>query len=270
MCDDDDAEWVLEDDGRVARVHRHLEKVVGSYEERRVVPPLRQSEATKRFYLFVVAADPGDSDEVAERRRRFALHYNLLDLLRSMDPTLFEDLCGRVLSEIGCSATYVTQASQDYGVDFFGRMPLAQLPSAITHDITATARVLGALSMFLFGQAKRYNAKNVVDDGELKELESTWADVARARTDGQLSIDIERGLKLVNWRAADPILLVFATTSAYTRRALEFANRKGVITLDGDQLAQLLLDLAIGVRQEPDGEWIATAESIEAACGPVT
>jgi restriction endonuclease Mrr len=265
LCDDEDAEWVLEKHGRVTRVYQQLEKVVGSYEERRVVPPLRESESTSRFYVFVVAASPGDSASAAERRRRFALHHDLLKLLRSIDPTLFEVLCGKVLEEIGCNAIHVTQASQDYGVDFFGRMPLAKVPDEITHEISATVRVLGALSILLFGQAKRYNAHNRVDDGEIKELEATWGDVERARTDGELSDDLEAGLKHVNWRTADPILLVFVTTSSYTRRALEFAKRKGVITLDGDQFSQLLLDLAIGVRLEPDGQWAATAETVEAA-----
>lgn len=128
-----------------------------------VVPPLRQSESISRFYVFVVAADPEDSVAAAERRRRFALHHDLLGLLRSIDPTLFEMLCGKVLKEIGCSATYVTRASPDYGVDFFGRMPLAEVPGEIAHEIAATARVLGALSIFLFGQAKRYNTSNRVD-----------------------------------------------------------------------------------------------------------
>jgi restriction endonuclease Mrr len=269
FCDDEDASWVFDegkDAVRFRSVRAQLNKVIARFEERRIVPPLRVAGESTTFYRFAVVPDPGEDPATADRRQRYSLHYAMLDALRSIEPGDFESLCARILRQIGCSSVYTTRGSQDYGVDFFGRMPIAAVAAHGPPALSPVTRVLGGLSMFLFGQAKRYGERNVVSDEEVKLLEATLRDIRRARWDRELHPDIERGVEHVGWRAADPILLVFATTSSYTRRALEFARREGMATLDGDQLSQLLLDAGLGIELSADGAWITSVDVIVAAC----
>ena len=267
FCADEDADWVFEAGKKTARlryVRQQVDKLIGGFEERRIIPPLRASGNSATYYRFVVIPAPGDDADAVGRRARYRLHQAMLDSLRALDDGDFEYLCEAILREVGCTTTYVTRGSQDYGVDFFGRMPVAATALDDQTPTPPVGRVLGGLTMMLFGQAKRYGEANTIDDGPLKELESTWADLVRGSIDRDLHPNLETGLKSVGWKSADPVFFVFATTSSYTRRAISYARRAGMATLDGDQIAQLLLEVAFGVEQQ-GGAWVTSGDRIVAA-----
>lgn len=269
LADAQDAEWILEDgkaDQRVKTFLRAMEAVLASYAARRMTPPLEQT-STAAYFRFVVRDDPGDEDEIRALRARLRLHDEMLDALRALDPGDFEQLCGRVLREVGCSAVHVTRGSQDLGVDFFGRIRAVELGVTRSVGVPPRLRVLGEVYMLLFGQAKRYADTNKIDLDTVKLVEGTWADIVRRKLNHELPEHLEDGLRKIRWRASDGVTLVFITTSSYTPPALTYASNAGVATLDGDQIAQLLLECCVGVeRAAHSGIWSTSAELVTAAC----
>ena len=67
------------------------------------------------------------------------------------------------------------------------------------------------------------------------------------------------------YRAADPALLIVATTASYTSAAVRRAKATGVILLDGEQIAQLMLQIGLGALKD-DKHWNTDQPILEAAC----
>ena len=112
MCEDEDAEWVFEEDRKSTRlraVRDQLDKLILSFEQRRIIPPLRSVGASTTYYRFTVVAAPGEDYETVGRRARYRLHHLMIDALRALEPGAFERLCGEILREVGCTTTYVTR-----------------------------------------------------------------------------------------------------------------------------------------------------------------
>jgi Restriction endonuclease len=264
-----DTEWLLEEgrsDRRLEKLREAIEWVIESYATRQMVPPLERTGAVT-FFRFVVRDDPDEADEVRHLRGRLRLHDQMLAVLRALDPSHFERLCGRVLIEIGCDAVHVTRSSQDLGSDFFGRSPTAVAETLPTLGVPTRLRVLANVYMLLFGQAKRHADYNKVNLDTIKLVEGTWGDIVRRKLNGVLPQHLDDGLAAIGWQAGDVVKLMFITTSSYTSAARDWATNAGMATLDGDQLAQLLLEAEVGVERDDDQNgWRTSTELVTAAC----
>ena len=268
-CTDEENAHLLHDDAneqarRFERLLGAVVEVIDDYESRRLLAPLRQSEHAPTFLVFAfteVEGEPGLSDLHA----RMCLQPELETLLWNLDDNLFEALCGRLLERIGCIGVTVTQQSQDSGVDFIARLPVAAGVDNAAPGIATFLRVVGSIAFLLYGQAKRYGPDNPVDADTVHKLVGSWQDRRNEYADNTIQQAAREALERAMYRAADPALLVIATTSTYTRAAVRRAQATGVVLLDGEQIAQLLLQLALGV--ELDGtDWRADADSLDAAC----
>ncbi len=118
----------------------------------------------------------------------------------------------------------------------------------------------------LFGQAKRYVEYSKITLDMVKSVEPTWADILRRKLDGNLPQHLEDGLAAVGWAAGDAVRLMYVTTSGFTEPALEYVRAAGMITLDGEQLTQLLLDDEQVVNREGDGSYVTSRELLAAFC----
>jgi hypothetical protein len=260
LLDADEADWFSEPgpgDRRLAKLLAHVHEVIDDFDERRLVCPLTATSTGTFFGLSM------RRDELQPIAPRLQLHAELLGLLRALDPNKFERLCGRVLEHIKCSAVFVSRSSVDSGVDFIGRYPIA--PGGPL-DRYAKHRVLGALSVLLVGQAKRYSDHNKINEELIKQIEGTWGNLQRGYTDHTLPGHLERVLIRVGWRAGDAVRWVFVTTGSYTVPALRWADTAQMATLDGDQLTQFLLQEGLGITQQVDGSWHASAQALDAWC----
>jgi hypothetical protein len=267
LADGEDAEWLLEEgreEQRMAKFREAVEFVLRSYESRRMTPPLEQTSTTT-FFRFAVREVPGEEPASRALRARLRLHDQMLDILRALDPDEFEQLCGRVLREAGCEAVQVTRSSQDLGTDFFGRIAVERAAPR-TIGVEPRLRVLGGVYLLLFGQAKRYADYNKIKLDTVKVIEGSWKDILRRKLNGELPQHLEEGLEKIGWRAADGVTYVFVTTSSYTDPALTWASNIGMATLDGDQIAQFLLESAIGVEEPEEDAWQTSADLVRAAC----
>lgn len=170
------------------------------------------------------------------------------------------------MTEIRCTGVAVTQQSQDRGVDFMGRLPVSAQNNIATPGITPFVRLAGAVSFVIYGQAKRYQQGNNVDADTVHNLAGSWRDLRNAFANDELNSAQRMAFQRAGYRAADPALLVVATTSEFTKGARNRAQSLGVVLLDGEQLAQLILELGIGARQVATGKWETDSKLIEAAC----
>lgn len=175
-----------------------------------------------------LADDSGDDQEVPEPEEgledtrtpeerlrdaygeiRDRLRGELLDLVRQMHPTLFEQLVLKLLGKMGYGASHETVqhtgGSGDGGID--GIISLDKL---------------GLEKVYI--QAKRYAVDNVIGRPEIQKFLGALA--GRRATRG-----------------------VFITTSRFSKEAREFAIRGSdtLVLINGHQLANYMIDFGVGV-----------------------
>jgi restriction system protein len=156
-------------------------------------------------------ASPDDLIARAELAARATLVEELLEKLRSIEPAAFEKLVLRLLQ------------AMDYGtsgaVEHSGRSGDGGIDGIITQDALGLDRI--------YIQAKRYAAGNSVQSPEIRNFLGALM--------GQQG---DRG--------------VFLTTSSFTTGAVETARTVSarVVLIDGDRLAELMIDHGVGVQEQ--------------------
>lgn len=160
-----------------------------------------------------------------------------------------------MLHTIGLDEPKITQYATDEGIDFYGKLNLKRFVFAdaffpgIQHQ----------LSMWMIGQAKHYN-KGKVSTPEIRDLVGA-IELARGKAFGATG---ERYADL-NLRVCDPVFYLFFTTGRMSANTWRLLDRSGVAGMDGDMVASLLADQAIGTQDEAFDahlliEWIKTYE----------
>ena len=136
-------------------------------------------------------------------------------------------------------------------MDAIGELPLSAATVAGERlSDSPFYRVAGHLSFLVYVQAKRYGEGNKVGQEKVQELAGSWQAMKNKYFDGTLQEQLAEALKYADLRAADPVLMMLVTTSFFTRGALDKAAAMGIVTLDREQLAQLLLVSGFGL--DPD------------------
>lgn len=268
-CSEEESAHVLQDDPdkqaqRLERLRDAVVDVIHDYEARRLMPPVRQSDLAPTFFIFAFV-DVADDPEMTDLHARLRLQPDLERLLQEVDDQRFESLCGRLLERIGCVGVTVTQQNQDSGVDFVARLPIVSGVDDPNPGIAAFVRVVGQIAFILYGQAKRYGPANPVDGDTVHKLVGSWKDRRNEFADGTIQPAARAAMLRAGYRAANPALLIVATTAGYTRAAIRRAEATGVVLLDGEQISQLMLQLGLGATQADVG-WTTDQAVVEAAC----
>lgn len=253
LAAEDDQERVLTDDRRT-RIRR-LESLTSAIRAmiddcyfRRVEPPLIESELAPGSFIFRFA--DSESLESADRElyARYRLIPQMIASLYELTPREFEVLTACLLKIIGCRRITVTQSQKDDGVDAIGELPLSAATVAGQRASDSPFyRVAGHLSFLVYAQAKLYAESNKVGQEAVQELAGSWQSMRNQYFDGTLQKQLAEALSYADLRAADPVLMMLVTTSFFTRGALEKAVAMGIVTLDREQLAQILLVSGFGL-----------------------
>lgn len=140
---------------------------------------------------------------------------DILEKMRRIDPFKFEELCAKILTELGATA-HTTQKSYDGGVDFIG-INLNIVPSALVVPVHSQAAVIG--------QAKRYKDGNLIKETHLREFVG-----AAALRRHQLQRDEKLG-------PLTPVILAFWTTADFEPNARTFGRSVGIWYMGGNTLA---------------------------------
>jgi hypothetical protein len=258
LADEDDQERVLADDRRT-RIRR-LESLTSAIRImiddcffRRVEPPLIESELAPGSFVFRFADSKSLKSADRELYARFRLMPQMITSLYELTPREFEMLTACLLKIIGCRRITVTQSQKDDGVDAIGELPLSAATIAGQRASDSPFyRVAGHLSFLVYAQAKLYAEGNKVGQETVQELAGSWQSMRNQYFDGTLQKQLVEALSYADLRAADPVLMMLVTTSFFTRGALEKALAMGIVTLDQEQLAQLLLISGFGLDSAGD------------------
>lgn len=233
-------------------------------DKRRIASPLRESGVAVGSFLYVFAEDAIPDDAEREIYTRYRLVPTMISALRELTPTEFEILSARALQVIGCTEITVTQSQRDDGVDAIASLPLA--PTELRKVLGSPFyRVAGHISFLVYAQAKRYSEGNPVGQEVVFQLDGSWNAMKASYFEGTLRSDLAAALSRADLRMSDPVLLLIITTSRFTGGALTKAETMGVITLDVEQLAQLLLHDAFGVKDGGDSSFSVDILSLRAA-----
>ncbi|MFD9252080.1 restriction endonuclease [Streptomyces bottropensis] len=230
------------------RLIEALRNNIESRRVRRVVSPLSESRFASGSFVSTLVDGPSVDDGQRRARSKWRILPKMVDSLYSLTPREFEILCGLVLTRLGCRDVFVTQAQKDDGVDV-----LASLPVAIDESdpdrasLAPLYRLVGAISFLVYGQAKRYAKSHKVEQDEVFEVSGSWETLRNDFFDGRLAEERASALRRFGFRSATPVLLVMMTTSLFTRGAQSKAESAGMITLDGEQMAQLVVELGLGI-----------------------
>ncbi len=179
----------------------------------------------------------------------------LKGFIKSLTFTEFEMLCPAVLSLIGVRDARRTPHSRDQGIDFYGKLQMADFEEAdfpfmhFQHD----------LIFWIIGQAKHY------PDGKVSapEIRSLAGAVYLARFKEYASTTrLASDLPL---RSCDPVVSLFFTTGSFSRDAIRIAKNSGIILKNIDDIASLLADkmakgiMANLITKDQLLEWLSAA-----------
>jgi hypothetical protein len=181
--------------------------------------------------------EPIDTEEVKEAKRRRSRCSEYTAAFAHCSPRDFEALCVGILDLIGVEEPRITPYSADEGIDFYGRLKLDRFIFA--HDFYPG--IQNQLTVWMLGQAKHYSG-GTVSTFEIRDLVGA-VELAKG---GAFGASPEKYADL-RIRVCDPIFYLFFTTGRISLNSWRLIERSGVAAMDGDMIAALLADRAIGV-----------------------
>jgi hypothetical protein len=211
------------------RVKKSLYKLL---EETRTQPWFAFNSTSDDYIQGAYYIEKVDSAAVAAAKQGRLNVEPLKGIIKALTFTEFEMLCPAVLSLIGVRDARRTPHSRDQGIDFHGKLQIADFEEAefpfmhFQHD----------LIFWIIGQAKHY------PDGKVSapEIRSLAGAVYLARFKEYASTTrLASDLPL---RSCDPVVSLFFTTGSFSRDAIRIAKNSGIILKDIDDIASLLAD----------------------------
>jgi hypothetical protein len=199
------------------------------------IPEFEFNSSTQEMLQGPCFIEPADDAPVRAAKERRLSQADYYAALRRLTPEQFEVLCRGLLSLIGVLEPEVTRRSHDEGIDFFGKWDLGERLKSLI-DLPGAHRLL---SVWLVGQAKRYNSTDVATP-DIRELVGSVT-LARAKAFSRPN-DPYPELSL---RVCDPVFFMFATSGKMSRDSWELLKQSGVIGFDGVMVAALLADHSV-------------------------
>ncbi|GAI46185.1 unnamed protein product, partial [marine sediment metagenome] len=163
------------------------------------------------------------------------------EALRELSPHEFEVLCRNVLKILGARNVRLTKQTKDEGIDFYGRLSVADL----IQPFSAFRPFESFLEIWLVGQAKHYRTVKVATP-DLRELVGS-VNLATARTFADLDPNKYADLQI---RVADPVFMLFFTTGKISIDGWQLITKSGIVAMDGEMLAAFLADHNIAIADE--------------------
>jgi Restriction endonuclease len=179
-----------------------------------------------------------DSPEIRQSKLNRIRVNDIHDHIRGLDFSQFEKFGSRVLRELGCKVTRVTQHAGDQGIDFYGKLSVGSLLNADP----AILRLMHETQVVVVGQTKHY-PESSIGPGTVRELVGAMS-LSRTRTFSKDGIDL---LDEVDIRPFSPVLAMLFSTGDFTRGARHLAKRAGLIVFSGWQLSVFLADKGVGI-----------------------
>ena len=226
-----------------APVMSKLLNYIKAAEERGVQPQIAFNSSSSYMIQGACFIEGTDSDEVVKQKKRRLRWKDYYETLQELSPSEFELLCREVLKLIGARNIKLTKETRDEGIDFYGRLSVADLikPSSVFRFRPFES----FLEIWLVGQAKHYRAIKVATP-DLRELVGSVR-LASARAFADLDPDKYPDLLI---RVADPVFMLFFTTGRISIDGWQLVKKSGIVAMDGEMLAAFLADHDVAIIDE--------------------
>jgi hypothetical protein len=219
------------------KIFERLDQIIENAKRAKIYCHVQFSTSDKSLIQGSLYSSSTEDDGVKLEKKRRACAPKILESVRSLSDTDFEFLCGLALKCLAVDRPFVSKQSGDQGVDFFGKADFARFVKGTSQLETVT----GELSIWLVGQAKRYN-KTKVTTSALRELVGSL-ELVRARA----FADNGEALRHLQVRVCEPTFLLLVTSGVFTSGSHELLKNAGIIGYDGERLSLLLADHGIGL-----------------------
>ena len=226
-----------------AAIRSRLLSYIKTTEERGVQPQIAFNSSSSYMIEGACFIEGTDSAEVVEQKKRRLRWKDYYETLQELSPSEFELLCREILKLIGARNIRLTKQTRDEGIDFYGRLSVADLiePSSVFRFRSFES----FLEIWLVGQAKHYRAMKVATPN-LRELVGSVR-LASARAFADLDPDKYPDLWI---RVADPVFMLFFTTGRISIDGWQLIKKSGIVAMDGEMLATFLADHKVAIMDE--------------------
>jgi len=214
-----DLEIADEIDKLMLRIRRQIEKSITSFHEKGIPPRFEFDD-----YLLNMLRRYG-SDKNNNWIRKYQTQ--IRRAIKSMNPITFEHFCRQILEINGITKSFVTRASREGGVDFYGLLEMCNYTGEV---------FLSTVKLRILGQAKRYSGNNKVSEAGIDEIRTKYNDFQNKRGRAFAILPI--------WftQSNHPVIRMVVTTTGFTRGAKESAERDNIILRDGDQITEDIIN----------------------------
>lgn len=180
---------------------------------------------------------PGDSPETIAARKGLALLPDMAAAIYERGDCTFEKLCAAVMVLSGALEAFAGCASDDGGIDVYGRLPLRLTDERINAGILHTAIL--RRSLFFLGQCKCINTTSALGPEDIRQFYGAVED-CRAKYEHNAKPPSHR-VPESYYQRGEVSISVFFTTGTFTSKAQAAAEADGVILITGRQIAQFLI-----------------------------
>lgn len=245
---DDDLDRIEQIQKRVPGVINQLIAIHSEMRQKETECWFEFNSAAGDFIQGPYFSEPADTNETRTAKSNRLRSAQFKQALQSLTFSQFEDVCKAVLLELGVREAKETKRSKDHGIDFFGRLAVADIESSTIPFFRLTHR----LKFWLIGQAKHYSGGKV----SAPEIRDLVGSINLARFKEYATVTLL--LKDLELRSCDPVFALFMTTGRFSADATRLAENSGVVLLDLQALATYLADKDIQLAGQSADEMSAS------------
>ena len=188
---------------------------------------------------------PDDSSADRLIRARIHLKDALSTAVFNLGHQTFESICSRVMTASGASESFVTEAADEGGVDFYGRIAIRPASGDIRSGLATTT--LFDRGILFLGQSKCVQPGTSIQRDDIQKFAGQVDDCVR-QYEGFRQKPAHR-VPEKYFRRGETHLSVYMTTGRFTGPATSAADASDVILVDGEAIAEFLLFVGAGIAE---------------------
>jgi hypothetical protein len=219
------------------KVKRMLQKRIQECDEKGVTPNFRFSDLEENRLIGCVIFEKEENI-----KNRLVYKKKFYQLINELQWKAFENLCLYIVQIYNFRKFDIGKRTKDGGLDFYGFY--------VPYSDAGYMGFLLGMNIRIFGQAKHRN-KQTISEGEIRKFHTHYVDFLNGKG---------RAYKFVlsnsQWflKVKGPLVPLFFTNSNFSRDAIAYANEKGIVIRDGEQIVEDVIRLS---KSEP---WFSSTE----------
>lgn len=278
------AEWIIEsyDGSQTTNVERICEAVLRSHGINRFAASTEAGEKASKVLTLLRSMDASslpfefserdprrligkqrirkdDTPETVAARQALHLVPQMIEVIYSLGDCLFEKICAAMMRLSGADQAFAGCASDDGGIDIYGRIPLRLGNANIQKGILQTAFLRKPL-LFL-GQCKCYKPDSYIRPEDIEQFHGSINSCMR-HYEGNPHPPSHR-VPAEYYRREETCIFVFFTTASFTEKAQTAAASHDIMLVNGKELAEYLIHHRIALVSTYEGIQVIDSAQLE-------